>query len=106
MGSVRLCWGCEPATILAGPSEALVIRGSDGQLSSVIVQRGQRVSMLASLFSGGLADAELAALLRHAAGKAAGLLLYNEPEESPYLARYRALGFTEFFSQYEMVKIL
>jgi ribosomal protein S18 acetylase RimI-like enzyme len=106
MGGVQPCWGCEPATILAVPGEALVIPGSNGQLSGVIVQRGQRVSILASFFDSKLTDAKLAALLRQAAGEASGLVVYNEPEESPCLARYRALGFGEFFSQYEMLLTL
>ena len=102
-GSVRPCWGCEPATILADTAEAVVLPGPGGQLNGVIVHRGQqRVSILASFFDSGLSDAELAALLRQAAGDAGGLVVFNEPEESPCLARYRALGFGELFSQYEM----
>jgi len=106
LGSVHPCWECELATILTIPAEAVVIRGSDGQFNGVIVQRGQRVSILASFFSSELADADLAALLHQAAGEASGLVVFNEPEESPCLARYRALGFSEFFSQYEMLLTL
>jgi ribosomal protein S18 acetylase RimI-like enzyme len=102
----RPCWGCEPATILVANCEALVISRSAGQLDAVIVQHGQRVGILASFFSSELGEAELAALLRQAASDTDDILVYNEPEESPYLQRYRALGFSEFFSQYEMLLTL
>jgi hypothetical protein len=32
--------------------------------------------------------------------------IFNEPENSPHLQRYFDLGFTEFFSQYEMLRHL
>jgi len=102
MSGGRPCWGCEPSTILAVAAEAVVLPGASGQLNGVIVQRGQRASILASFFDSGLPDTELTALLRQAAGDADGLVVFNEPEESPCLARYRALGFSEFFSQDEM----
>lgn len=101
-GILQPCWGCEPATILVANCEALVISRSVGQLDGVIVQHGQRVGILASFFSSELSEAELAALLQQAASEADDILVYNEPEGSPYLERYRALGFSEFFSQYEM----
>ncbi len=41
------------------------------------------------------------ALLR-AAGDATTILIMNEPEDSPFLARCYELGFSEFFSQHEM----
>lgn len=100
------CWGCEPATILAAACEALVLPRSAGQLDGVIVQRGRGISVLASFFSSEPDGAELAELLRQAAGEADDILVYNEPEESPYLSAYRALGFSEFFSQYEMLLTL
>lgn len=100
------CWGCEPATILASTCESVVLARSAGHCDGVIVQHGQRASILASLFSGELDEAKLAALLRQAAGDADDLLVYNEPEESPCLERYQALGFSEFFSQYEMLLAL
>lgn len=103
----RPCWGCEPATILAVTCEALVLPRPAGQLDDgVIVQGGRGISVLASFFSDELDDAGLAALLRQAAGSVDDILVYNEPEGSPYLDRYRALGFSEFFSQYEMLLTL
>lgn len=101
----RPCWGCEAATVLVAHCEALVISHA-GQLAGVIVQHGQRIGILASFFSSELGEAELAALLLQAASESDDILVYNEPEESPYLQRYRALGFGEFFCQYEMQLLL
>jgi ribosomal protein S18 acetylase RimI-like enzyme len=96
------CWGCELATILNGSSEAIVTSSPRGQFSGLIVQRNKAMNILSTFLQNELTDDELAALLRQAAGEAGTLVVYNEPEESPYLARYRALGFSEFFTQYEM----
>ncbi|HEY1351994.1 MAG TPA: GNAT family N-acetyltransferase [Ktedonobacteraceae bacterium] len=103
----RPCWGCEPATILAAACEALVLARQDGQADDgVIVQRGRGISVLAAFFSDAMDNAKLAELLRQAADDGDDILVYNEPEESPYLDRYRALGFSEFFRQYEMLLTL
>lgn len=99
---VQPCWGCELATILNGSSEAIVTSNARGQRSGLIVQRNKAMTILTSFLQSELTDDELAALLRQAAGETGTLVVYNEPEESPYLARYRALGFSEFYTQYEM----
>lgn len=101
--AVSACWSGELATILVSPSEAFVLPGAAGRPNALIVQRsGDRVRTLAALVQKELTDVELVALLRKAAGNEGGILIYNEPEESPLVSRCRTLGFTEFYSQYEM----
>lgn len=96
-------WEREPASILSMRAEAVAAPGADGQLNGLIFRRsGDNIQMLAALLQSDLSNAELAALLRAAAGDAATILIMNEPEDSPFLARCRDLGFSEFFSQYEM----
>ena len=100
----QVCWGCEPATILASPCEAFKVSDTDGQPTALIVQHGHgRVIILAALVQDELTEAELVALLRKAAKLENSIFLYNEPGESAMLARCRALGFTENYSQHEMV---
>lgn len=100
--AARPCWDCELTTILNGASEAIITSDPHGRLSGLIVQRGKNATILATLLQSDLPDAALVELLRQAAGEASNLAVFNEPEESPFLARYRALGFNEFYSQYEM----
>lgn len=105
VSTVRPCWGCELATILNSPCKAIVTSSLEDRRSWLIVQRsesGENVGILGAFLQSGLTDADLAALLRQAADRSENLYVFNEPEESPFLPRYRALGFTEFFSQYEM----
>lgn len=97
------CWGREPATILTADTEAIITTGPDGLINGLVLQRsGSKIRIQAALFQSQLAHDELAALLRAAAGDATGIQVYNEPEDSPFLTACLELGFTEFFSQYEM----
>lgn len=99
----RPCWGLEPTSILCMSTEAFVASTSGGGVNSLIVQRGNgKIRILAALCQDELNDAAWATFLRRAAGEATGIIVYNEPENSPLLACYQRLGFTEFFSQYEM----
>jgi ribosomal protein S18 acetylase RimI-like enzyme len=96
-------WEREPASILAMQAEAVAAPGADGQLNGLIFRRsGDKILMLATLLQSSLTHAELAALLCAAAGDAAWIQIFNEPEDSPFLARCRDLGFVESVSQYEM----
>ncbi|HEY7355835.1 MAG TPA: GNAT family N-acetyltransferase, partial [Ktedonobacterales bacterium] len=93
-------WEREPASILALRAEAVAAPGADGQLSGVIFRRsGDNVQMLAAVLQSDLSNADLAALLCAAAGDATWVQLFNEPEDSPLLARCRDLGFAETVSQ-------
>jgi hypothetical protein len=97
---VRPYWGYEPASLLVMRSETFTLPGSSGGL---VVQRANgHVRILAAVGLNELADRELTALLRQVAGDAHALQIYNEPDDSPLLAHYLRLGFTEFFSQDEM----
>ncbi len=96
-------WEREPASILTMRAEAVAAPGADGLLNGLIFRRaGDKIHIEAASLPSDLTNAELAALLRAAAGNAATIQVYNEPEDSPFLARCRNLGFTEFFSQHEM----
>lgn len=102
-GGDQPCWGNELSSILAGSSEAIIAIGPDGRINGVVLQRGDdKIRIQALLLQSKLTKEELASLLQQAAGSASSIQVYNEPEESLPLARYRALGFAEFFSQYEM----
>lgn len=101
--AVRPCWGLELAGVLTARCEIYVANGSDGRANIFVVQRqADKVRVQATLQSQ-LTDEEFAALLRAVARDATTLQIYNEPEDSPLLQRYVKLGFTEFFSQYEML---
>ncbi|HLW03899.1 MAG TPA: GNAT family N-acetyltransferase [Ktedonobacterales bacterium] len=96
-------WEREPASILALRTEAVALPGSDGGQSGLLFRRGgDNIQILAAFLAHDLPDAALATLLRAAAGNATSAQVFNEPEASPFLARCRNLGFTEFFSQHEM----
>lgn len=96
-------WEREPASILTMRAEAVAVPGNAGGLNGLIFRRaGEKIQILAAILQSDLTNAELAALLWAAAGEATGIQVYNEPEDSPFLARCRDLGFTEFFSQHEM----
>ena len=96
-------WEREPASILTLRAEAIAAPGADGQLNGLIFRRsGDNIQMLAALLQSDLNNAVLAALLCAAAGDASWVQVFNEPEDSPLLARCRDLGFVESVSQYEM----
>ncbi len=96
-------WEREPASILTLGASAVALPGGQGQRSGLLFRRGgDNIQILAAFLEHDLPDAALATLLRTAANDATGVQVFNEPEDSPFLARCRALGFTEFFSQHEM----
>lgn len=98
------CWNLEAASVLTANTEAFVASGPDGHQNAVIVQRiDDKIRVQAVLLQGQFTDEAFAALLRTAAADATMIQVYNEPEESPLLQRYLALGFTEYFSQDEML---
>lgn len=102
-GGDQPCWGREQVSILAAPVESIIAIGPDGRINGLVMQRGDdKIRIQALLLQSKLTDAELASLLRQAAGSASGIQVYNEPEDSLLLARYQALGFASLFSQYEM----
>ncbi|HEY7351069.1 MAG TPA: GNAT family N-acetyltransferase [Ktedonobacterales bacterium] len=101
-------WERELPSLMTMRAEAVAAAGADGQLNGLIFRPGgrgannEKIQIQAAILQSDLTNADLAALLRAAAGDAAGIQVYNEPEDSPFLARCRDLGFTEFFSQHEM----
>jgi hypothetical protein len=97
-------WGLELASLLTMPCELLVASGPDGAQNAFTVQRsGESIHIQVACYQLPLTDDAFAALLRALAGDAATIQIFNEPEDSPFLDRYRRLGFSEFFSQYEML---
>ena len=81
-----------------------VAPGPDGRLNAIIVQRfHDKIRIQAVLLQSQLTDDTFATLLRTAVTDATMIQVFNEPEESPLLHRYLELGFTEYFSQYEML---
>lgn len=100
-------WEQELASILTLQIEAVMALAGAGRVNGLIARRaGERLQVLAAILQPDFTNAGLAALLRRAAGDATTIQVYNEPESSPLLARYLDLGFTEFFSQYEMMLTL
>ena len=103
-GAERPAWGQELATTLTLQTEAVVASGVDGRVNGLIARRaGERLQVQAAILQPDFTSAELAALLRSAAGDATTIQIFNEPEGSDLLARCLELGFHEFFSQYEMI---
>jgi GNAT superfamily N-acetyltransferase len=104
---VRPTWGRELPTLMTIHTETVIAPTPDGRQNSLVVQHAGKVLII---HYAGLQDdftnAELSTLLKQAAGDAIKIQVYNEPENSPFLARCRELGFIEFFSQYEMLLTL
>lgn len=102
--SIQPCWSLELASLLTTNSEAFAVSGPDKQSNTLVVQRSNGVARIQAAFiQSQFAEDEFAALLHSIAVDAATVQIYNEPEDSPLLDRYVSLGFTEFFSQYEMI---
>lgn len=100
---VQPCWSLEPASLLAMNVEAFAVPDSAREPNILVVQRSNGVTRIqAACIQSQLTENEFAALLRSIATDTTTLQVFNEPEESPLLERYMSLGFTEFFSQYEM----
>lgn len=102
--SHRPYWGLEAPSILSMHVETLAAPGPDGRLNGFVVQRFDnivrlQVVRLQSQFTAN----EFATLLRSVAANATTIQIFNEPEDSPLLQRYLDLGFSEFFSQHEML---
>ncbi|GER91347.1 hypothetical protein KDW_55090 [Dictyobacter vulcani] len=99
----RQSWGRELASLLAMDTEAFVTSSPDGQQSAIIVQRANdTIRLLAVLLPTQSTHAVLATLLHAIAADATTIQIYNEPEDGSLFQLYLDLGFTEFFSQYEM----
>jgi ribosomal protein S18 acetylase RimI-like enzyme len=102
-GTERPVWGRELPSLLTLETEAILIADPDGRVNGLLVRRlGARLLVQAAVLQPDLPVDRLVALLRHAAGNATMIQVYNEPEGSDFLACCRALSFEEFFSQYEM----
>ncbi len=100
-------WGRELPTLLTIRTETVAVPTPDGRQNSLVVQRAGTVLLIHSaVLQNDFTNAELSTLLQQAAGDATKIQVYNEPENSPFLARCRELGFSEFFSQYEMLLTL
>jgi ribosomal protein S18 acetylase RimI-like enzyme len=96
-------WGLELASLLTMPCE-LLVASLDGTQNAFTAQRhGDTLRLQIVHLQHSLTDDALAALLRALASDAATIQIFNEPDDSPFLDRYRRLGFSEFFSQYEML---
>lgn len=99
----QLCWGRELASVLTMDCEMLVAHDAEGQKNALVVQRlDDKLRIQAALLQPHASTSALAILLRACAADASSIQIYNEPEDSDLLRLYQALGFTEFFSQYEM----
>lgn len=85
-------------------TKTFVAPGPSGRLNASIVQRfDDKIRIQAALVQSQLTDEVFTTLLHTAATDATMIQVFNEPEESPLLHRYLELGFTEYFSQYEML---
>lgn len=101
--SIAPCWACELASLQTLNTDTIVTHSLNSGINALVVQHSQgKTRVLATVLQEDLTDLELASLLREAAGSDSTIQIYNEPEGSLFLARCRRLGFTEFFSQYEM----
>jgi ribosomal protein S18 acetylase RimI-like enzyme len=97
-------WEHELPSILAIEHQALVTTGRDSTEAGLVYQRtGEYVRILSSTPSASTTLEEMDTLLTTAASGAQTIQVYNEPEDSASFRLYRALGFQEFFRQYEMV---
>jgi RimJ/RimL family protein N-acetyltransferase len=96
-------WQQELASLLAMTTETAHVTDSAGHRNSLVCARsGATTRILAASVAKTLSEQELVALLRQAAGRASAIQLTNCPGSSSILARCRALGFSEVYSQDEM----
>lgn len=97
-------WEHELPSILATNHQALVTTGPHSTQTGLVYQHtGESTRILSSTPSATTTPEEMAALLTAAANAAQTIQVYNEPEDSISYNLYKALGFHEFFRQYEMV---
>ena len=100
-------WQQELASLLAMATETAHLTDSSGQRSALVCARtGEKTRILAATVSESITEQELIALLRHAADESQAIQFTNCPDSSPILARCRALGFSEIYSQDEMYMAL
>lgn len=97
-------WEHELPSILATRHEALITTGPQSTSTGLVFQRtGEYMRVLSSTPSVGTTPEEMATLVMAAANGARLIQIYNEPQDSASFRLYNALGFQEFFRQYEMV---
>lgn len=99
----ELCWSLEPASLLAMQAEMWAWSGPDGQRNMLVVQRqDSSVRIQAALLQSQFTDTTFAALLRAVGTDAETIQVFNAPEENPLVSHAMRVGFTQWFSQYEM----
>jgi ribosomal protein S18 acetylase RimI-like enzyme len=97
-------WEHELGSILTIKNQTLMTTGPQSSLVGLVFQRtNESMRILSSTPSTDTTPEEMAALLTAAANGAQIIQVYNEPEGSHRSRLYKALGFQEFFRQYEMV---
>jgi ribosomal protein S18 acetylase RimI-like enzyme len=97
-------WEHELPSILATHNQAIVTAGPHSTSAGLVFQRTDNyMRVLSSTPSAETTPEEMAALLAAAANGAPTIQVYNEPEGSISFNLYNALGFQEFFRQYEML---
>ena len=97
-------WEHELPSILATRHEALTTTSLRSTSTSLVFQRtDEYMRVLSSTPTADTTPEEMATLLTAAANGARLIQIYNEPEDSISFRLYNALGFQEFFRQYEMV---
>lgn len=97
-------WEHELSSILATIHQSMALGSLHNTRTGLVYQRaGEYTRILSSTPSLETTPEEMAALLLAAANGAQTIQVYNEPEDSVSFKLYRALGFQEFFRQYEMV---
>ena len=100
-------WQRELATLLTLDVTIGAVRSEDGRVSALAVHRANgRAQILAHATESATSDDELLALLHWAGRGMERIHLSDEPEDSPFLARLRTLGFTEIARQREMLLAL
>jgi len=97
-------WEHELPSILATNHQALLTTGLHGSPVGLVYQRtGASIRVLSATHSASTMPEDMAALLTVAANGTQTIQVYNEPESSVAFNLYKAVGFQEFFRQYEMV---
>lgn len=98
----RPAWQREIPSLLSAGSDGVLARDRDGVVAAACFARGDTTALVHGALREGATARQIVPLLRHAAGSAPRLLLFNEPETSSVLFLSRELGFHETYSQYEM----
>lgn len=100
----RPAWSNELPALLSMNLDAFALVSPGGERGGILVQHAnEKMRVVTALLGETVTTPAVAALLKTAAGDAQSVQVYNEAEGSLFLEHCQQLGFSEWFTQYEML---